>query len=224
VPGLTRLELRTRVQNLGYGTDVATAINDAISDAQNRVLAIRRWPFLETTTEQVIVADTSEVLLSSFPLVMDRVDAARLYDGDTELDMRWVHPEEFRRREWLLQDEAIGPFFWTRYAETIRLGPATDKSYTLVLEGMKHATVLDDDADQTDIPLAYSGVLTWGAVEHLAYRHRDWAARQVAEEMFAKHLNAMLTAYVHDQRQGDSEVARWDGWDDVAGGRLIWRA
>lgn len=222
--GLSLADLRSRVQALGYGSDVATQINLAINAAQNRVFAIRRWPFQETVDSNAVTADTSEVALSSITPTFDRIDAVRLFSSDgEEVDVRYLDPATFRQRAWEFQDESAGPFFWTRYAEKILFQPATDQAYTMQLEGVVAPTVLVADGDTTLIPQEYSEVLVWGAASWMAFRQRDWAARAVAEEMFSKHLNAMLTAYVHEQRQNSSEVARWDGWSEVGGGRLMWR-
>src|SRR5687768_4977634 len=114
------VQLRTRLQELGYGTDSVSAQNEALRGAYRTVTGLRRWPWLESdTTILTIQAGYENVELLTVPDLM-WVDAVRIESATSEyLDLEYIEPLEFRALSHV--DRATGvPSYWTEVTGELR--------------------------------------------------------------------------------------------------------
>lgn len=216
-------ELRTRLQALGYGTDTATQQNAALNAAQRLIIGLRRWQFQESTITRSLLANVNVLDLSSETTFSD-IDAVTILDGTDRLEVTPEDDQTFRHRQWEYQGSTGTPIYWSRYGDTIKLEPKTDKAYTVELDVLLLAADMSADANRTLVPARYADVIVWGAIQWMAIRQRDNATESYAEQQYSKIVRAMLSAYPLGQRQGQTHVQRSGHWTSLGGGTVQWRA
>lgn len=205
----TLANIRTAIQQRGYGTDTATAQTELVNSVYRRIVGMHRWRFLEITNNQTItctVGDDSYSLATLTDLM--HLDAVRIEFGTDYPPIDYVNPQEFRDLQHADRDNGV-PRYWTRISNTVYLWPVPDKAYKLDIDYIKYPANLSADADTTVIPEPYAqDVLAWGAIAELCFRERDPAGYDLAKNEFGNRLADMLNEYGQPQRQTASTVVR----------------
>lgn len=211
----TLIQLRTAVEDHGFGTDLASQQTTWLNEEYRNVSGMRRWKWLEATTTAATVAGTSAYT----PVATDirNYDAVRAADSqgnEVYLDPRptqWVR-EQLQRYP-LVVDRAP-PRYWARWAGQIILYPIPDAVYTLTIDYVRNVTAMVADGDTPSIPEAYDDILVWGAVARSAVRQNNWLTRDFAVQQKESLLSRMEAEEGIEQRQGPIEV-EWTGfWDN----------
>ena len=214
----TLAQLRTKVQERGYGTDTATAQTACLNSVYRRVAGMRRWPWLEIyqATGPAVVAGTETYNLAGTLTDLLHVEGIRLEFGTDYYNLKYVPPQEFRDAAHVYRDQGA-PIYWTKVgAAQVKFYPKPDKAYTMTVDYVKFPTALAADADVHIMPENYEDVLVWGALAEMCYRERDYAGRQIAMEEYRARLMDMMNEYGLRQRQNATEVVRSGHWDQVA--------
>lgn len=215
---MNRGQLRTRLQALGYGTDTATAQNEMLNAAYETVAGLRRWPWLEH--DDATFATTAGVFFVSLGGVFSEplmwVDAVRLQQGTTYLDLEYLPPQEFRSLQHVDRDQGV-PQYWTEIKNELRFFPCPDRAYTLWIDYIKRPALMDDDTDTPLFDSEFHEVLVWHAAAQMGYRERDLASADFAQNQFDRQLASMMGAYGVRQRQTAREVPhnrnKWRDWN-----------
>lgn len=212
---MTRAELKTSIQALGYGTDTDTAQNEAINSTIRRVEGYKRWPWQETESTAITLALAAKTL-ASVPADVLHVDAVRLQSGTDEYEPEFKPAQEVRRLLHLDRDNGT-PRYWTKYAGSILIYPRADRAYTGTLDYVKDPADLSADGNSPLVPATYHDVIKWGSVAQLAYRERDWQAVDHADKMYAIAFAEMNAAVGVLERQNASHVKRSGHWGQISG-------
>jgi len=207
-------ELRTSLQDKGYATDTAASQTRMLNSIYRRIAGEHRWPWLDRqSTALATVAGNQSVTLTAVTSLM-WVDAVRLEYGTEYPEVKFLAPQALRDMAHV--DRSTGtPRFWTEEFGELRFWPTPDKAYTVVLDYM---TTPPDLAVDADIPLfdsTYHDVLVWGAIAEMAFRERDWSAKNFAAAEYADRYGEMKRTYGIRQRQNATHVARAKFWDNI---------
>lgn len=207
-------ELRTAIQQKGYGTDTATAQTGLINSIYRRIGGEHRWPWLEAqnTSITTTAGDPDYSLAAITDLA--HIDAVRVHRGTEYPQLSYIAPQDLRDMEHVDRDNGT-PRFWTYVNAQLRLWPAPDAAYTVTIDYLKRPTVLSADGDTPIFDSTYHDVLVWGAVAELAFRERDWSAKNFADAEFNLRYNEMKRSYGLKQRQNATHVKRSSFWDHV---------
>lgn len=215
-------QLRTALQTKGYGTDTATAQTAMLNSVYRRVAGLHRWPWLEVQDVSITttVGDSDYSLAALTTLA--HIDAVRIEKGTDRPELEYLEPQDFRDLEHVDRDNGV-PLYWTYAASELRLWPAPDQAYTVTIDYIKRTTDLSADADSPLFDSQYHDVLVWGAIAEMAFRERDWSAKNFADAEYRQRLMEMERAYGVKQRQNSSRVKRSSFWDNVGRNtRGIW--
>lgn len=209
--------LRTRLQQLGYATDTATAQTSMINAAYRRLIGMRRWWFLEVANNQALtcVAGTQSYDIDATVTDFLHIDGVRLEISTDYLNpLKYLQPAEFF--EIAHQDRVNSePKYWTRVNDKLYLHPRPDRAYTIDLDYVKDPAALSADGDKPVIPAAYRDVLIWDAVRQIAFRERDTQGWSLANTQYYEILNDMIRQDGLEQRRGSQEVVRTYEIDEV---------
>jgi hypothetical protein len=201
-------QIRTDVQAHGYGVDTAAFQTAFINSTYRWVHGKLRWPFLETQdTTLNTVAGTSSYAL---PMTAWRnLDAVRLQNVAVQqyVNLEYKPPQDFRDFENMDRDMST-PCYWTMYASQVHFWPVPDGVYNVVIDYIIEPPDLVADIDVPVLPLPYHDILTWGAIEKMAYRERDWLGRQFAQTEKMALMTVMEEEYLLRQRQSGSHVKK----------------
>lgn len=209
--------LRTRLQQLGYGTDTATAQTSMINAAYRRLIGMRRWWFLEVVNNQALTCTAGTQSYDIDATVTDflHIDGVRLEFSTTYLDpLKYLQPTAFFELAHLDRANAE-PQYWTRVNDKLYLHPRPDKAYTIDLDYVKDPSALSADADKPVIPAAYRDILVWDAVRMIAFRERDTAGWSLANTQYLEVLGDMIRQDGLEQRRTAQEVVRTYELDEV---------
>lgn len=208
-------QLRTELQTKGYGTDTATAQTSMLNSVYRRIAGRHRWPWLEK--ENVALSTTASDPDYSLSTITDllHIDAVRIEFGTSYPKIEYMEPQDFSDLEH--EDRVNGePIFWTYMNSELRLWPTPDKAYSLTIDYIRRPTDLSLDADEPAFDAIYHDILVWGAAAQMAYRERDWSAKNFADAEYDQRFREMERAYGVKQRQNSSRVKRSDFWGNVA--------
>lgn len=211
-------QLRTSLQTRGYDTDTATQQNELLNSQYRDVCATLKWPFMEK--QDTSLATTQGVVSVSLASIADlvTVDAVRLVQGTDYFNLQALPTQDLRNLEHV--DRQTGrPHYWTQHAGLIRFYPIPDGVYQITLDYIFDPPDLGTIAGDLDTPLfgaTFHDVLVWGAVEELAFRHRDWISQEFAGQKRELLFKRMEQNYLGKQRQSASHVRKHrKGWDVV---------
>jgi hypothetical protein len=210
---VTETGISTAVQAEGYGGAADLAATPTIlQGVWRRVLALRRWPFLEATQNLTAVVGSETV--STTPITdFSQIDAVRLSFGSEGYDPDFVPAQ--RIRALLTQNaQATGtPVYWSEYQGSILLYPRPERAYAVTVDYTRRPTY---DPLAIVFPDQHQDVLVWGVIVRKAYRQRDWQGMQFAQEQYREHLEEMKITFGLEQRGGTLEVGHSGVWDEVS--------
>lgn len=205
-------DLRSRLQQRGYGTDTKFAQNALINSVYRRIWGMRRWWFLEVAfdTSLVTTANTESVALSAVEDLL-HVDRVLLSYGSETYPLKYVRQSEFNALKPELTPITPGtPTVWTRVAGSLYFYPTPDKAYTVLLDYVKEPPPLVSDSDVSVLPPAYEDLLVWGPIRELTFRERDDNGWALANTEYNERLGDMVRQDGLEQRQTSQEVVRSD--------------
>ncbi len=204
---MTLAQLRTALQNKGYGTDTVAQQTAALNGVYRRINGLRRWPYLErrSTALTTTIAQSSVSLVPLASLMW--VDAVRIAFGTEYTELAHTPVQEFR--EYAHADRDPGcPVRWTEAAGELHLWPTPERAYTLTIDYITTPADLAADGDIPAFDSTYHDVLVWGAIVDMAFRQREYTALATAESQYNQRLSEMKHGYGVGQRQTPSEVGR----------------
>lgn len=212
-------QLRTQLQDLGYGTDTVTQQNDFLNAAYREIHSQMRWPFLETVAMN---ADTTVAGTPNYtPSITNwrNFDALRIaqpniqnftaieYKSAQDLfDMLWVEGISS-------QVETATPRYWTMYGNQIWFFPCPDDAYSISYFYITEPADMASDSDIPVLPVPYHDVIVSGAICRMAFRQRDWIGLELWTQKYADGLTKMKEEYLVRQRQTSSEVKQSGWWN-----------
>lgn len=214
---MTRAEVRTWVQNMGFGTDTATQQNDMLLRAYVELAGRRAWSWLEKTAASTITVATNTVVATPSDLLLP----TDLYINIVDEKFPRLTPLPKDDFEKLRQAEPSTnrgtPRYWFYYPESgsIRVYPTADRTYTTSLTYTRGlvSTEFDDDADIPTFDTRFHLVLGWRVVQWHAFRQRDWAMHDRAADQYDKLLREMEQQERVPRDSG--HMRRSDYWDNV---------
>lgn len=209
---MTRAEIKTALQALGYGTDTDTVQNTLIDQAYREVAGSRTWSWLEgiQTNATLAVGDNT---VNALATDIDTVNDVFIELGSTYLaPLTEMDAEELLRRAHEDRTNDI-PLYYAQYEGSLFVHPRPDQVYTITIHYHKVPTMPTGDSWVPPFPDTFHEVLVYGALKQMAFRQRDWSAFNVADATFRMILRQMGAA---DQRGEQSNtVEKWDGWSLV---------
>lgn len=211
---MTLAELRTSLQDKGYGTDTASQQTRMLNGVYRRIAGEHRWPWLERQSSALTAAVSNQTVSLAAITALMWVDAVRLEFGTEYPELEYIDPQSHRDLYHQSRDTGT-PRYWTEQFGELRLWPVPDQAYTVVLDYM---TTPDDLSLDADIPLfdsTFHDVLVWGAVSSMAYRERDWSAKNFADAEYRASYDEMKRSYGLKQRQNAQHVQRSSFWNAV---------
>lgn len=210
-------EIRTAIQTHGYGTDTATQQTSMVNAIYRRIAGEHRWPWLEaqSTALSTTIADPDYSLAAITDL--QHIEAVRLTSGTNYVDLEYIQPQDLRALEHIDRDSGA-PQKWTYMNSVLRLWPAPDKVYVMTIDYIKRPTALAADGDTPIFDSTYHDLLVWGCVSKLAFRERDWSAKNFADAEYRACYDEMKRSYGLKQRQNAQHVQRSSFWDSVGRG------
>lgn len=209
---MTLAEMRTRLQNMGYGTDTVASQSDMLQAAYRRLQGLHHWPWLRNKTTLPTVVGTPSYSLA-FITDLLHLDAVRLEIGQQPFTLEYKSPEEFAETAHADRDNGI-PRFWTERFGEVHLWPRPDRVYTVTIEYTKDPPdILDGSAPIFDA--TYHDVIVFGALGDIAFRERDWQAGARADAQWDRRVAEMEKAYGVRQTQSSSHVRRSSFWGTV---------
>lgn len=217
----TLANIRADVQARGYGTDTVAQQTALAQSVLRRLWTQRRWPFLEGSSTAGVTVGSDTVQLS---ISAGTVDAVRMrtptgteyYDLEymphvalQELAYKYRTPD--RPRYWTMarQGDGSAPL-------SIRVYPTPDRAYTLDVDTTLYPGAIPaDDFSAIPAPDQWRDIVVYGVCAEMAARQRDWNAVNYWRDQYQTTLTEYARTAGIKQRQNASEVARWDGWEDV---------
>lgn len=149
-------DARYRATALGW-------LNLVLKDIQNRQQNFHfRWLEKTATTTTVSGQHTYDL-----PADCDTSKVLNLYDRTNDITLKY---QEYNRFTELVPDpseDSGDAYWWTFWANTIRLYPVPDSAYTLYLDYVKNITELADDDNTTDVPSKYDNLIISGAMVYV---------------------------------------------------------
>lgn len=208
-------QIRTAIQARGYGTDTATQQTAMVNAVYREIAGQHRWPWLEaqSSTLTTTIGDP-DYATTGISADLMYIDAVRLTRGTTYLPLEYIAPQDFRDLEHVDRDNGE-PIYWTYMNYNLRLWPRPDQVYTVTVDYLFRPTDLSADSDQPLFDATYHDVLVWGAIRDLAFRERDWSAKNFADAEYSARFGKMERAYGMKQRQNSSHVQGSKFWDSV---------
>lgn len=207
---MTLAQMRTAIQELGYGSDTATAQTAAINATLRRIEGYRRWPWQEVDVATGSLALGADVVTHAITDLL-YVDSVRIESGTEYRELEYIEPQELRSRQHLDRDNGT-PEYWSKYEGEIRVYPQADKAYTVTIDYIKDPADLSADGDTPTLPATYHDVLVFGAASLLAMRERDWSAFQLYDAHYKERRSEMLGAVGVRQRQNATHVKKSNYW------------
>lgn len=218
----TLAQLRTAVEDHGYGNDLATQQTTWLNEEYRNLGGMRRWSWLQARFNGTVPA------LSAFytPTATDIRSPDRVYMAANATD----YPMEWKPAAWLIKrqqgDLATGatgtPRYWTWAFGGILFYPVLDVDYAIRFDYTKNVVPLVADSDVPLVPEAYDDILVWGAVARSAVRQNNWLTRDFAIQQKETLLNRMDAEEGLKQTQSSQEV-EWTGFWDADIGDPRWR-
>jgi hypothetical protein len=161
-------KVRNRIRDTGFSpTETTDAINDCINDVYNEY----RLTFMQANQTYTVTVGVSDIT-NGGNLPTDFVEAINLtlttagkeklidYEDFTTIDETYPDPDDTTR------NPTGPPASWRFYSNTIRLFPAPDAAYTLLMRYYKRPTLLSADSEIPSIPSEFQELIVSGA----AYR------------------------------------------------------
>jgi hypothetical protein len=207
----TLLQLRTAVQDHGYGTDTASQQTGFINTEYRRLAGRRRWKWLEA--QDSTLSTVVGTAIYTPPMTdLRNIDAVRLSDSTGAT--YYIEPrEEQALRDLYHRDLGINsqPHAWTQYAGKLWLWPTPDQIYNITFDYIKNVTNMVADGDTHLVPEEYDDILVWGAVARSALRARDWMSRTFSAQERDQAEMAMAAEYnmISRQRSDTVEDVLW---------------
>lgn len=206
---MTRGEIKTAIQQLGYSADTATAQEAAINDLNRRLHGRKRWPWQEAIGTAGTIA-VSGSTVSALPSDLLMIDAVRISAGTNNIELEWKSQQEVRRL--LHLDRTNGyPQYWTYYDSAVYVYPRANAAYTVTLDYILKATDLSSDSDVPVLPSTYHDLYVWYGASRLAARERDWTAYGAYNQQYVERLSELEQELGIEQKQSARHVepASW---------------
>lgn len=165
-------DLTSKVQAKLDNTSFDTAkILNFLNDTNRQIVNMKRWPFMETTTNYTAVIGTQSVGTLPADLqvpinlrVLTTFTANLPFVPYIEYDRAYPNPTTLPNTP---------PTFFTIFNNTVLLGPsAPDVAYTLQLRYLKKPTTLVDGNSVPDVPYEFEEAMVLGAFMR-ALQHED---------------------------------------------------
>lgn len=212
----TAAQILEQVQSLGYATDTKAAQLTMLNQVQRRISNARRWTFLLTTSTKVATVNNPGVVFDTTLGETKRIDAVRLEDsGSNGFELTPIELQTIR--QYIVEDEATGkPEYWARRGQEILLYPIPDAAYTIVIDSVINPAVIASEATNVSIPDSHVDILTWGIIQQITFRERDWDGHNFARQMYSELFTEMIGQYGMLQRQSSTHVissGQWDNFD-----------
>lgn len=200
---MTRAGARLALQALGYGTDTASAQNEAIESVVRRVLGMRRWPWNDSTPATINTVSGTAALDAS---ATEKYDSLRIAQGTTYLDLEYEEPEAFLDEQHTDRTNGI-PTHWTVVGAELRLRPTPDGVYAVSVRRQKTLSEYTiSDVAELPGPPEHHDVYVWGAAVIMAVRGRDLQLATYFDGQFSARLREWIGAGGVRQRQDASTV------------------
>lgn len=208
-------QLRTQMQDLGYGADTVTQQNDFLNAAYREIHGQMRWPFLETIAAN---ADSTAVGTMSYtPSITNwrNLDAVRIAQPAqlNWISIEYMSPQDLFDMAQVNPTETATPRYWTMYASKVHFFPVPDDVYQITYYYIAEPPDMAADSDVPVLPLPYHDVIVSGAICRMAFRQRDWIGLELWTQKYADGLTKMKEEYLVRQRQSSSEVKQSGWWN-----------
>lgn len=205
-------QLRTAIQDHGYGTDTVSQQNDFINMTYREIHSKERWPFLETINQAQ--ATTQGTPNYTPPMTNWRnIDAVRidLPSSGGYYDIKYADPQRFMDKLHRDPLTTATPELWTFYAQQVWFYPTPDNAYRISYYYIQEPVDLAADGDVPLIPIAFHDAIVAGAIQRMCVRQRDYINQELWTQKYETLVKRLEEEYKLTQRQTSSEVLR-SGW------------
>lgn len=203
---MTRGEIKTAIQALGYGTDTDIEQNEGIKAAVRRVSGMKRWPWQEAQTTSAAIALGASVV-TGLPADLLHVDALRITSGSQASDLDWTDRTTIQQHIDL--DVTNGtPYEWNYSGTTLSVYPRANKVYAVDIDYVATVTLPTSDASVLPGPDTYHDLYKWLATAHMAFNERDWNAYNACNQQAVSALAELNAEIGVRQRQSSRQVTR----------------
>lgn len=198
-------EIRTAIQQLGYGTDTAAAQTTAVNAVDRRIQGKRRWSWNELSLTSVLSSGESELLYPSAAKELDTVQIS----SSTRDEYPPLEFAEYNEVNELLHTEPENtgtPRLWTVRGRTIYFWPVPESDWTVDIDYVRGHVPLVNDSDTPVIPGEYHDLYVNGGAALIAARQRDWSMVSLMKDGYDEMMREMIAAVGIRQRQNSRRV------------------
>lgn len=215
----TLAQLQSELQAHGYGTDTASVQVAALNEAVRDIRAWRHWPWQQTYNFGDTLPNNSQLLGTPIPTSYLEPTGFRYQIPNTNdyESVTYLNPVDFQERN---NDQTTkgAPSYWTIINGLgLMVWPNSDRAYTVAFDYGPNPTLLVNPGDTVNIPDAFINLIIWGALKHLAFRERDWAAFDKAEAQFQVYIQKASADIGMTPQNTPSEVRRSGFYDNYEG-------
>lgn len=214
---MTRAQLQTWIQAMGFSTDTDTIQEDFLLRALQELEGRRDWRWLEDFTLDTGGTLTIGNNTLAFPTNTKRILQVLLREpGVADYHEPLLH---IRTGDWAAlthtdRDNGV-PRYWTTIGSTIYFHPRPDKAYPVSLHRVLQTATTSFDADGESPPFdeRFHIILGWRVVQWLATRQRQFDLADRAKGEYEAIAREMEQKDVGDR--AGSHIRRSDQWDYV---------
>ena len=171
-------EIVSRVQDRLDDEDYPTnVIKDFVNDTQQEIFNGYKLPFNEATFSGVIASGDYQLNFVSSATDYQRIVGLRITSPtayEQDLSEYYIPYRRFRHSHPDPSSQAAQqPQYWSTYGFTILFPAPTNQAYTMDMDYLKEATIIEDDADVPELPASWQEVLVLGAYIRCLERNDD---------------------------------------------------
>lgn len=214
---MTRAELKTFVQSLGYGTDTATQQGDMLLRALQEIEGRRDWKWMEDFTLDAVTLSIGNHSIA-YPSQVKRVLDVMLSEpggvANYYYPLRRITWDRWASYDHTDRTNSV-PRYYTTSGSNIYVYPRPDKAYPASLRTIRNtvSTAFDADGESPPFDERFHIVLAWRTAQWIATRQRDWPAVDRYAAEYEKMVREM------EQKDNSDKVSdhivHSDYWDNV---------
>lgn len=148
-----------------------------LNDTQQEIFNQYEIPFNQTSFVGVLAEGQYKFNFVDTADDYQRVVSLRLTDPDkeeTDISENFLNYKDFRKRYPKPEDNSAGkPSDWTTYGFQIIFSKPTDQEYTMAMDYLKEATILENTDEVPELPASWQEVLVLGTYIRALERNDD---------------------------------------------------
>lgn len=198
--GTIRAAVRNRLDDEDFEDEF---LDRAINYAQRDITNNHQLTLLETSQDLSISASDLEAALPTDYHEKLYLVVTSPADKLANITDRYIVYEDFVNAYLSPStNPAAMPYNWSEYARNIKFSAPADQAYTLRLDYLKKAALLEDETDVPVIPEEFEELLVLGAYMRIAKREDDYDVKSQEQIDYNKLMLDFLAVYGRNKQPG----------------------